>query len=71
MLLQMGVDGGSSGSAIVSTKQKAIIGFLVASAGFGSINIIAIPAEKFVKFWKSSKEGAYKWYDPDEDEDEE
>lgn len=70
ILLQMGVDGGSSGSAIVSTKQEAIIGFLVARAGLGSINIIAIPTEKFVKFWKSSKEGTYKWYTMDEDEDE-
>lgn len=71
ILLQMSIDGGSSGSAIVSTRQEAIIGFLVGGPGFGSIIVIAIPTKKFVKFWKSSKEGTYKWYEPNEDEDEE
>lgn len=64
LVLQMsGVNGGSSGSALVSDEQKAIVGFLVGSVG-GS-TIIAIPASRFSEVYKAVKDQKYKWYSPD------
>lgn len=60
MLVQIeGVNGGSSGSALISENQKGIIGFLVGTIA-GS-NTIAIPVSKFVKFRKAISEDKYKW----------
>ena len=63
MLLQLEVGGGSSGSAVVSLKQKGIIGVIV---GIVKGKAIAIPIERFKKFWAMSKEGKYKWFKPEE-----
>ena len=61
MLVQLfGTNGGSSGSAIVSTKQKAICGFLVGS--IGGTSIVAIPVSKYKTFLKLYEEGKYKWF---------
>ncbi len=65
-LLQMSSGPGSSGSAIVSRSQKAIVAFLVGSIGSrGSPNIVAIPVSKFSKFWTEIKAKKYKWYKDD------
>jgi len=63
-LLQMSVGPGSSGSAVVSLRQKGIVAFLVGelSQQRGSPNIVAIPVEKFKKFWTDVKAKKYKWY---------
>jgi trypsin-like peptidase len=58
----IGVNGGSSGSAIVHTDQKAIIGLLVGTIS-GS-TIIAIPISKFKSVRKAVFEGKYKYYQP-------
>lgn len=57
-----GVDGGCSGSVIISESQKAIIGFLVGSVGN---TIVAIPVSKFKLVRKAVETGKYKWYQPD------
>ena len=58
-----GVNGGSSGSALISDDQQAIVGFLVGTIG-GNI-IIAIPATRFTAVKKAVEAGKYKWYNPD------
>ena len=58
---------GSSGSAVVSQRQKGIIGILVGGISQSSYKgIVVIPIEKFHKFWNASKAGKYKWYRPEE-----
>ncbi len=58
---------GSSGSAIVSQRQKGIIAILVGGINDrGYKGIVVIPVEKFHKFWNAAKAGKYKWYRPDE-----
>jgi hypothetical protein len=57
-----GINGGSSGSAIVVEDQKAIVGFLVGSIG-GS-TIVAIPVSKFIAVRKAVAEKKYKYYQP-------
>lgn len=65
VLLQMpGTDGGSSGSAVISTKQGAIVAFLVGT--IGSTTITAIPASRFEGFEKTSAAGKYRWARVDE-----
>lgn len=59
MLVDIGSGPGSSGSAIVDEKQKAIIGFLV--GGFGAhIGSICVPVSKFADFEKRVDDGTYK-----------
>lgn len=65
MLLQIQAGPGSSGSAIVSVKQRAIVGFLVGTVG-GS-NIVAIPVSKFKAFREAVKDGKYRWYAPEKE----
>jgi hypothetical protein len=60
MLIQIGGGPGSSGSAIVSTDQKAIVGFLVGSDGEGDIGKICVPVAKFIEFVKAVDAGTYK-----------
>jgi len=60
MLIQIGGGPGSSGSAIVSTSQKAIVGFLVGSDGQGDIGKICVPVSKFASFVKAVDAGTYK-----------
>lgn len=57
-----GVNGGSSGSAIVSEDQGAIIGFLVGTIGGSTIT--AIPISRFVAVRKAVLEKLYKYYTP-------
>lgn len=60
MLIQIGGGPGSSGSAIVSTSQKAIVGFLVGSDGEGDIGKICVPVSKFSSFVRAVDAGTYK-----------
>lgn len=60
MLVFIGGGPGSSGSAIVSEDQKAIIGFLVGSMGSGNLGAICIPVNKFAAFEKLVDTGKYK-----------
>lgn len=61
MMLQLpGTQGGSSGSAIISIEQKAIVGFLVGTIGNGTI--IAIPVSRFKAVAKAVADGKYKYY---------
>lgn len=60
-----GINGGSSGSAIVHEDQHAIIGFLVGSIG-GS-TIVAIPVSRFIAVRKAVAEKHYKYYSPTAD----
>lgn len=57
-----GINGGSSGSAIVSEDQKAIVGILVGTVG--EQTIVAIPISRFKAVRKAVEEGKYKWYQP-------
>lgn len=57
-----GVNGGSSGSAIVSEEQKAIVGFLVGTVG--GETIVAIPVSRFISVRKAVEAGKYRWYSP-------
>ena len=67
VLLQMpGTDGGSSGSAIISEEQEAIVAFLVGTIGGSTIT--AIPASRFTEFRQRISEGKYKWVVKDEDQ---
>lgn len=60
VLLQMpGTNGGSSGSAVISETQHAIVAFLVGT--IGGTTIAAIPASRFTAFEKASKAGTYRF----------
>lgn len=60
VLQQAGVNGGSSGSALISKDQRAIIGFLVGSVG--SSTIIAIPVSRFKAVYTAVAVGKYKYW---------
>lgn len=61
MLVVIGGGPGSSGSAIISEDQRAIIGFLVGTAGGGSnIGHICLPVSKFKTFEAAVDAGTYK-----------
>jgi len=64
VLQQAGVNGGSSGSALVSQTQRTIIGFLVGS--IGESTIVAIPVSRFRVALKAWQEKRYRWYRPKE-----
>ena len=57
-----GINGGSSGSAIVHEGQKAIVGILVGT--IGGTTITAIPVSRFHAVRKAVAEGKYKYYQP-------
>jgi hypothetical protein len=59
MLVEVGSAGGSSGSAIVSEDQHAIVGFLVGGTN-STIGAIVVPVDKFKKFEAAVKAGTYK-----------
>lgn len=59
LLLQINSGPGSSGSALVSEAQEAIVGFLVGTVG-GS-NVIGIPVSRFKDFQKASAAGTYRY----------
>jgi hypothetical protein len=58
MLVEIGAAGGSSGSAIVSEDQHAIVGFLVGKTDT-TIGAICIPVSKFKAFDAAVKAGKY------------
>jgi S1-C subfamily serine protease len=64
MFLDINVGGGSSGSALISDKQEAIVGFLVGTVG-GS-NVVGIPVSRFKAVMSAVAEDKYKWYSPDD-----
>lgn len=59
MLVMIGGAPGSSGSAIVSADQKAIVGFLVGSAA-DNIGMIVLPVSQFKAFEAAVDAGKYK-----------
>jgi hypothetical protein len=59
MLIEVGSAGGSSGSAIISEDQRAIVGFLVGGTQ-STIGAICIPVNRFKDFEKAVKVGTYK-----------
>jgi hypothetical protein len=66
MLLQLNVGPGSSGSAIISVKQAAIIGFLVGTVSENDTpNVVAMPVSRMKKFMSDIAAKQYKWYQPD------
>lgn len=65
MLLSLAtVGGGSSGSAVISEEQRAIVGFLVGR--IGDSNIVAIPVSKFRTVRKAIETKTYKYWVPPE-----
>jgi hypothetical protein len=60
VLQQAGVNGGSSGSALISKDQHAIIGFLVGT--IGQSTIVAIPVSRFKSVRIAVTAGKYKWW---------
>lgn len=62
VLQQAGVNGGSSGSALVSRSQQAIIGFLVGT--IGESTIVAIPVSRFKLALKAWGDKKYPWFHP-------
>jgi hypothetical protein len=64
ILLQLpGTNGGSSGSAIVCTEQKAICAFLVGT--IADTEIVAIPVSRFKAFRTATAAGTYKYKQED------
>ncbi|MCI0542297.1 trypsin-like peptidase domain-containing protein [bacterium] len=63
MLLQIPAGFGSSGSSVVSLWQGGILGVIV---GIWEGNIVAIPIEKFKKFWERIQSNTYPWYEPED-----
>jgi S1-C subfamily serine protease len=62
MLLQIQSGPGSSGSAIVSAKQQAIIGFLVGHYGE---NTFVMPVSRFKTWRQAVTDGKYKYFNKD------
>jgi len=63
-VLQINVGGGSSGSAIVSHRQRGIVAILI---GMNSSSLAyAIPVSKFKQFWAEFNAKKYKWYRPED-----
>jgi len=60
MMVYIGGGPGSSGSAVVSEKQQAIIGFVVGHFNSGNIGMICVPASKFLAFEKAVDNHTYK-----------
>jgi len=65
MFLDIPAGGGSSGSALISEKQEAIVGFLVGTVG-GDNNVVGIPVSRFKAVNEAVLAGKYKWYVPDD-----
>ncbi len=66
MLLQIQSGPGSSGSAIISAKQEAVIGFLVGH--FGE-NTFVMPVSRFRAFRKAVEDGKYRYFKKEQVED--
>src|SRR5208337_1734397 len=59
MLIEIGGGPGSSGSAIISEEQHAIVGFVVGTTG-ANVGLVILPADKFIAFEKAVKAGTYR-----------
>lgn len=59
MLLAISAGPGSSGSALISEHQEAIVGFLVGTVG--GTNIVGIPVSKFKRFRALYAQGKYRY----------
>lgn len=66
LFIHVPVAGGSSGSAIVSVERKAIIGILVGHVPFAD-SAVALPSDRFLKFWERVKNGTYPWFKMEEE----
>ncbi len=64
MMVNIGGGPGSSGSAIVSEDQKAIVAFLVGSFNSGNVGAICIPVNKFKAFENAVVDKTYKKQPP-------
>jgi hypothetical protein len=60
MIVSIGGGPGSSGSAIVSVEQHAIVGFLVGQISGGNIGFIVVQVDKFKAFEEAVDKGTYK-----------
>jgi len=60
MIVEIGGGPGSSGSAVVSVEQKAIVAFVVGSFNGGNLGMIAVPVDKFKAFEAAVDAGTYK-----------
>lgn len=62
MIVSIGGGPGSSGSAVVSLEQRAVVGFLVGEFGSGAsaVGFIVMPVNKFKAFEASVDAGTYK-----------
>ena len=58
-----GVDGGSSGSAMVCLDQKAICALIVGS--IGGTTMVSVPVSRLIKFREELNAGTYKYWQPD------
>lgn len=65
VLQQTGVNGGSSGSALISKETHKIVGFLVGSVG--ETTTIAIPVSRFIAVRKAADLGKYKYWAAQQD----
>lgn len=66
-LLQLfGVNGGSSGSAVICADQKKICAFVVGT--MGNSTIVALPVSRLIKLQKELSTGKYKNWQPNADE---
>jgi hypothetical protein len=60
-LLQIPAGPGSSGSAVASEKQGAIVCFIVGGIN-GNPSAVAIPASRFLEFRRAVEKGEYEWF---------
>lgn len=65
LLQEFGVNGGSSGSAVICVNQHAICAFVVGS--IAQTSMIAMPVSRLLKFQAELAAGNYKWYQSDPD----
>lgn len=64
ILLQLfGVNGGSSGSAILCTDQQAICGFVVGNIEHSTM--VAMPVSRLITLKQSLNKGTYKYWEPE------
>ena len=61
MLINLGAGPGSSGSTVVSVKQKKIIGFVVGDI-VGNPTTVVLPVSRFALFVQSARMGRYQWF---------
>lgn len=67
---ELGVGFGSSGGAVVSLEQKAVVAVIVASMenpNTRHVTILTLPVSRFKKFYKEVKKGKHKWHKKPED----